>query len=253
MIRLPVLSLAVLFGLIALAPVHASPLQGQAATFSADQAARGKEIFDRQCAECHHMTLKGSGHGPELAGPNFMAKWQNQAVSDLITFTSRTMPPSTPGSLPEASYADLVAYMLKVNGAAAGDTALQADTSLVVGAAVLGASWDPEKSGTTPEEAKAAFESWSGADTIAQAAKEASGFVNKVVAGYQPVSDEMLQNPSAEDWLNWRRTQDGQGYSPLDQINRDNVHDLKLAWAMTMHEGSNQTTPPAMSGPLVCV
>jgi len=253
MIRLPVLSLAVLFGLIALAPVHASPLQGQAATFSADQAARGKEIFDRQCAECHHMTLKGSGHGPELAGPNFMAKWQNQAVSDLITFTSRTMPPSTPGSLPEASYADLVAYMLKVNGAAAGDTALQADTSLVVGAAVLGASWDPEKSGTTPEEAKAAFESWSGADTIAQAAKEASGFVNKVVAGYQPVSDEMLQNPPAEDWLNWRRTQDGQGYSPLDQINRDNVRDLKLAWVMTMHEGSNQTTPLVHDGVMYLV
>jgi alcohol dehydrogenase (cytochrome c) len=31
-----------------------------------------------------------------------------------------------------------------------------------------------------------------------------------------PVTDEVLQNPEPGDWLNWRRTLDGWGYSPLD-------------------------------------
>ena len=39
----------------------------------------------------------------------------------------------------------------------------------------------------------------------------------------------MLENPDPADWLNWRRTLDGWGYSPLDQITTENVHQLQLA------------------------
>ncbi len=46
-----------------------------------------------------------------------------------------------------------------------------------------------------------------------------------------PVTDEMLNNPPDGDWLMWRRTYNGWGYSPLDEINKDNVGDLELAWA----------------------
>ena len=46
----------------------------------------------------------------------------------------------------------------------------------------------------------------------------------------EPVTDAMLQDPDPADWLNWRRTLDGWGYSPLDQIDRDNVHELQLVW-----------------------
>ena len=49
-----------------------------------------------------------------------------------------------------------------------------------------------------------------------------------------PVTDEMLRNPPPGDWLNWRRTYDGWGYSPLTQINRKNVKDLKVAWTFSM-------------------
>ena len=44
---------------------------------------------------------------------------------------------------------------------------------------------------------------------------------------FVPVTDQMLQNPSDGDWLMWRRTLDGWGYSPLEQINRSNVAQLK--------------------------
>jgi glucose dehydrogenase len=43
------------------------------------------------------------------------------------------------------------------------------------------------------------------------------------VQTFRPVTDEMLRNPSPADWLHSRRTYDGWSYSPLDQINRQNV------------------------------
>jgi alcohol dehydrogenase (cytochrome c) len=41
-----------------------------------------------------------------------------------------------------------------------------------------------------------------------------------------PVTDAMLRDPPASDWLMWRRTYNGWGYSPLAQINKDNVKNL---------------------------
>jgi alcohol dehydrogenase (cytochrome c) len=45
-----------------------------------------------------------------------------------------------------------------------------------------------------------------------------------------PVTAEMLTKPVDGDWLHWRRTYDGRGYTPLKQINRRNVKNLKVAW-----------------------
>ena len=39
-------------------------------------------------------------------------------------------------------------------------------------------------------------------------------------------TDANLRDPSPNDWLMWRRTYDSWGYSPLNQINRDNVKNL---------------------------
>ena len=51
------------------------------------------------------------------------------------------------------------------------------------------------------------------------------------VKTFRPVTDEMLRNPPPADWLHSRRTYDGWSYSPLDQINRQNVGQLQLAWS----------------------
>lgn len=67
-------------------------------------------------------------------------------------------------------------------------------------------------------------------------------------SGYRPVTDEMLQNPDPADWLNWRRTLDGWGYSPLEEITTENAHDLRLAWSWALAEGSQQTTPLVHDG-----
>ena len=65
---------------------------------------------------------------------------------------------------------------------------------------------------------------------------------------FDAVTDAMLENPDPADWLNWRRTLDGWGYSPLDQINRDNVHQLQLVWSWTMDPGLSQATPIVHDG-----
>ena len=40
---------------------------------------------------------------------------------------------------------------------------------------------------------------------------------------FTPVTEAMLLDPDPADWLSWRRTLDGWGYSPLDQINTQNA------------------------------
>ncbi len=57
---------------------------------------------------------------------------------------------------------------------------------------------------------------------------------------FVPVTSAMLNNPEPEDWLMWRRTLDSWGYSPLDQIDRDNVATLNLAWSRGLAEPQGQ-------------
>ena len=66
--------------------------------------------------------------------------------------------------------------------------------------------------------------------------------------GYVPVTDAMLENPDPADWLSWRRTLDGWGYSPLDEINTDNVHQLQLVWSWSLGLGLSQAAPLVHGG-----
>ena len=69
-------------------------------------------------------------------------------------------------------------------------------------------------------------------------------------AEFVPVTDAMLQDPADGDWLMWRRTLDGWGYSPLDQIDRDNVGALRMVWTRALAPGAQQGTPIAYGGTL---
>jgi alcohol dehydrogenase (cytochrome c) len=228
-------------------------LAGQG-TFTPDQAAKGKASYDRLCAECHHMSLKGTGHGPELAGPNFLAKWGSRKTVDLVSYNRKFMPPQASGSLSESSVVEITAHILQVNGGVAGEQALSADSDRLIGFAIGGEEWIASRAQDGQESvSEEKWESWEGAGTIENAAKSASGFINQEVPDFAPVTREMLQQPPAADWLSWRRTLDGQGYSPLDQVNRETVSNLKLAWVLTMREGSNQTTPLVHDGTMYLV
>jgi alcohol dehydrogenase (cytochrome c) len=217
--------------------------------FTAQQAESGQAVFNQQCAECHHQTLRGTSHGPELAGPNFLDKWGHATVQELVQRTREIMPPNAPDSLGDEAYSDLVAHILQANGAASGDHALSPATSSRISALLPASSaLATDGSQTLAAEISQQPSPVASQSTKPAAAQAPSGFRNREVAGFRPVSEAMLQDPPPGDWLNWRRTRDAQGYSPLDQVNRHNVGYLKLAWSLTMNEGSNQGTPLVHDG-----
>ena len=69
------------------------------------------------------------------------------------------------------------------------------------------------------------------------------------VRDFTPVTENMLRDPAAGDWLNWRRTDNAWGYSPLEQITRRNVQHLALAWSWAMEStGAQEATPLVYNG-----
>ena len=71
----------------------------------------------------------------------------------------------------------------------------------------------------------------------------ATGFA----AEYSPVTDERLLSPEPENWLMYRGTYDSQGYSPLDQINTENVAGLKPAWSFSTGMREGHQAPPVVN------
>ena len=60
---------------------------------------------------------------------------------------------------------------------------------------------------------------------------------------YRTVTDALLEHPDAGDWLMYRRTYDGWGFSPLKEITPSNIHNLSLAWSMSTDLlGAHETT-----------
>ena len=65
---------------------------------------------------------------------------------------------------------------------------------------------------------------------------------------FAPVTRELLLDPKPEDWLMVHRTYDFHGFSPLDQINRENVGELRLSWMRAMDEGPQEIRPLVYAG-----
>src|SRR5580700_12276019 len=67
-------------------------------------------------------------------------------------------------------------------------------------------------------------------------------------ADYKPVTQEMLVDPPAGDWLQISRTYDEQRYSPLDQINKSNVAKLQMVFSRGLPPGTQESTPIVHDG-----
>ena len=220
-------------GVLATGVAAQSP--GDDGTYTAVQAASGLAAYDDACAECHADDL-GGGMGPALAGPSFTDAWSDRTSGDLLGLIERSMPPGGTADLTGLDYLDIVAYVLQVNGHEAGARELHADAFVVIGSgpdvedAVANDPDDLWHVGLPPTREVPDPTTW------------------RTVEQYTPVTADLLADPPPGDWLSWRRTQDGHGYSPLDQITRENVGDLKLAWSWGMTGRSNQGTPLVHDG-----
>ena len=58
-------------------------------------------------------------------------------------------------------------------------------------------------------------------------------------SSFRALTQDQLNNPDSEDWLMWRGGHENWGYSPLDQINRDNVSDIRMVWSYAIGPGGD--------------
>lgn len=74
-----------------------------------------------------------------------------------------------------------------------------------------------------------------------------------ILRDYPAVSAERLQHPADEEWLMIRRTYDGWGYSPLEQINTKNVAQLRPVWTLSTGMNNGHEAAPVVNGGVMFV
>ena len=238
----------------------AAKQQVAAALYTAAQAEAGRAAYTRECATCHQANLQGSFEAPPLAGASFLQFWGDLTPRDLFERMRLSMPPDRPGALGDAAYVDIVAYLLQANGAAAGETPLDASAAVaiasVAGGADSAAAEGAEASSPDPNAPPAPTAARpvpvpAGPAALAAGAVETGVIAAGVVDGYRPVTDAMLRDPDPDDWLMIRGNYQAWSHSRLADIDRGNVGGLELAWIWALPEGGwNAPSPIAHDGVL---
>ena len=104
---------------------HAAAAQtapARIAGYTTRQAAAGQAAYAKYCASCHGAEMMGEDVAPALVGETFELRFAGKPAALLWSELRRMpMPPvAKPGSLPAATYADLLAFLLEANGVAPG-------------------------------------------------------------------------------------------------------------------------------------
>jgi alcohol dehydrogenase (cytochrome c) len=206
--------------------------------FTEPQATRGQIAYVERCASCHGPHLIDGQFGPPMKGAAFKALWRAQSPEALRSAIVQRMPPASPGSLDGRTYTDIEAYLLQENGGKAGAAALLA-SSAPPGAAI------PPDQIPTPRTAGAARPE--NQDAIYRAVMDAR---KALLERMTPVSDAMLRDPPAADWLMWRGTYATLSYSPLHQIDRNSVRNLGVAWTLALPPSADEAAPLIHDGVL---
>jgi len=199
-------------------------------SYTAGQAALGKPAYDQACASCHGVNLDDGEFAPPLKGGDFRLRWGGKSVDALFDQLTRTMPPGSPGSLGDAAYTQVLAYLIQENGVIATDRPLPSDSAALRTMMLPSAAGGP-----------------GGGLTIGVAIPPSPSRSNPLDR-LTPVTDAMLSDPSDGEWLTWRRAFNAQGFSPLTQITRANARDLRLAWSWSLPNGANEVTPLVHDG-----
>jgi alcohol dehydrogenase (cytochrome c) len=214
-----------------------SPALAQTGGFTESQAAAGLSSYRLHCASCHRADLSGINEARGLAGPTFMSVWSERTASQLVAYLGVAMPlaPGVPGSLGEQTYINIAAFLLRANGAEPGDEPLTAASTVVIGDIA-----DGESSNYLAALASAQ------AETVAAPTGPIGLTVTGTAEGYTPVTEEDMLAGAGDDWLMLRGNYEAWNYSPLTEIDRDNVHRLQLKWSWAIAEGGRSQPAPVV-------
>lgn len=84
--------------------------------YSSEQADKGAQTYKKNCVGCHAPMA--------YTGLAFKRVWTGRSIYDLFTLIRTTMPNDKPGKLSRGQYADILAYLLRLNGLPPGDQKL---------------------------------------------------------------------------------------------------------------------------------
>lgn len=191
-------------------------------TYTLDQAVRGRTLYSDHCVSCHGSNLEG-GAAPTVVGQLFRRTWSrsNVTVDDLHYLISTSMPPQQTHILTEDQYLAILAFILQRNGVPAGTETLKPNRDYL-----LAIRMDAGEPMTT---APAFIE----------------GERGMTPTGIGPDSDDLLQaGETPENWLYHTRDYQGTRYSPLSQINTENVADLRPECIYQVGDPGNFQTGP---------
>jgi mono/diheme cytochrome c family protein len=91
----------------------------KAGVYTDIQADRGLSVFRSKCASCHAPN--------RFTDDLFYTSFAGKPLWEMFDVISDSMPEDDPGSLKKEEYADVIAYLLKLNNFPAGETELPID------------------------------------------------------------------------------------------------------------------------------
>lgn len=212
--------------------------------FTARQAQRGQAAYAKDCASCHGRHLNDGQFGPPMKGAAFRARWSSQTPEALLLLIVQRMPPANPGSLDTRTYTDIEAYLLQENGDRPGSVELAASAAPAAAPVSASPAAAARRSPAVRTSSAARIDNQDATYRAAMAAQQ------RLLARLTPVSDELLRNPPAGDWLMWRGTYATQSYSPLKQIDKSTVRNLTVAWTLGLPPSANEAAPLIHDGVL---
>ena len=202
---------------VAISSFSTAVLAGGAFSVSHSQQAApsGAAIFDARCTACHEPPIARAPTREQLRS------LANETIVEALT--SGVMQPQGSGMTPAERGA--VAAFITGQAVAAGPAPARG--------AGPGAGRGPATPPPPPP------------PTSVEPATPAA---TTLLARVRGVTNAMLHAPAPGDWLQWGRTYDGQNFSPLRAINRDNVKSLVPAWRAPLVAGPSMPSPIVHDG-----